>query len=51
MEMVLTAGMISGEEAKENGLVNYCVEQGELMSIVALAKKMKGMLRLHFQQL
>ena len=42
MEMVLTAGMISGEEAKENGLVNYCVEQGELMSTcLALAKKMK----------
>jgi enoyl-CoA hydratase len=33
MEMIMTAGMISAEEAKEWGLVNYVVEQEELLSL------------------
>ena len=41
MEMVLTAGMISAEEAASLGLVNKVVEQDVLMEIVhGLAKKM-----------
>ena len=32
MEMIMTAGMISAEEAQEYGLVNTVVEQEELMS-------------------
>lgn len=32
MEMIMTAGMIGAEEAKEWGLVNYVVEQSELIS-------------------
>jgi enoyl-CoA hydratase len=31
MEMIMTAGMISAEEAKEWGLVNYVMEQEELL--------------------
>ncbi len=31
MEMIMTAGMISAEEAKEWGLVNYVLEQEELL--------------------
>lgn len=31
MEMIMTAGMISAEEAKEWGLVNYVVDQEELI--------------------
>lgn len=33
MEMIMTAGMISAEEAKEWGLVNYVVAQEELMPL------------------
>jgi len=33
MEMIMTAGMISAEEAKEWGLVNYVVEQVELLPL------------------
>ena len=33
MELIMTAGMISAEEAKEWGLVNYVVEQEELMPL------------------
>ena len=33
MEMIMTAGMISTEEAKDWGLVNYIVEQEELMPL------------------
>ena len=33
MEMIMTAQMISAEEAKEYGLVNYVVEQEELMPL------------------
>lgn len=33
MEMIMTAGMISAEEAKEWGLVNYVVEQTELLPL------------------
>ena len=41
MEMVLTAGMISAEEAANLGLVNLVVEQEELMATVkGMAKKM-----------
>jgi len=41
MEMVLTAGMISAEEACNLGLVNYCVDQGELLETCGgIAKKM-----------
>jgi enoyl-CoA hydratase len=32
MEMIMTASMIGAEEAKEWGLVNYVVEQSELIS-------------------
>tara|TARA_B110000444_G_C18832369_1_gene593980 strand:+ start:1407 stop:2189 length:783 start_codon:yes stop_codon:yes gene_type:complete len=40
MEMVLTAGMISAEEAANLGLVNLVVEQEELMATVkGMAKK------------
>ena len=42
MEMVLTAGMISAEEALANGLVNMVVEQAELMdAVMGIAKKIK----------
>ena len=41
MEIVLTAGMISAEEACNLGLVNYCVDQGELLETCGgIAKKM-----------
>lgn len=41
MEMVLTAGMISAEEACNVGLVNYCVDQSELLETCGgIAKKM-----------
>ena len=41
MEMVLTAGMISAEEACNLGLVNYCVDQSELLETCGgIAKKM-----------
>ena len=41
IEMVLTAGMISAEEACNLGLVNYCVDQGELLETCGgIAKKM-----------
>lgn len=41
MEMVLTAGMISAEKACNLGLVNYCVDQGELLETCGgIAKKM-----------
>ena len=41
MEMILTAGMISAEEACNLGLVNYCVDQGELLETCGgIAKKM-----------
>ena len=41
MEMMLTAGMISAEEACSLGLVNYCVDQGELLETCGgIAKKM-----------
>jgi len=33
MEMIMSAGMISAEEAKEWGLVNYVVEQEELLPL------------------
>ncbi|SHM95099.1 enoyl-CoA hydratase/isomerase family protein [Polaribacter sp. KT 15] len=33
MEMIMTAGMISAEEAKQNGLVNYVTTQEELMPL------------------
>lgn len=33
MEMIMTAGMISAEEAKEWGLVNYVVDQAELLPL------------------
>lgn len=33
MEMIMTAGMISAEEAKDCGLVNYVVEQEELLPL------------------
>lgn len=33
MEMIMTAAMISAEEAKQWGLVNYVVEQAELLPI------------------
>jgi len=33
MELIMTAGMISAEEAKDWGLVNYVVEQEELMPL------------------
>lgn len=33
MEMIMTAGMISAEEAKDWGLVNYVVEQAELLPL------------------
>jgi len=33
MEMIMSAGMISAEEAKEWGLVNYVVEQAELIPL------------------
>ena len=33
MEMILTAGMITAEEAQEFGLVNYAVTQEELLSL------------------
>jgi len=33
MEMIMTAGMVTAEEAKEWGLVNYVVEQEELMPL------------------
>ncbi len=37
MEMIMTANMLTAEEAKENGLVNHVVEQEELLP---LAKKL-----------
>lgn len=41
MEMVLTAVMISAEEACNLGLVNYCVDQSELLETCGgIAKKM-----------
>lgn len=41
MEMVLTAGMISAEEACNMGLVNYCVDPSELLETCGgIAKKM-----------
>jgi len=41
MEMVLTAGMISAEEACNLGLVNYCVDPSELIETCGgIAKKM-----------
>ena len=41
MEMVLTAGMISAEEAFNLGLVNYCVDPSELLETCGgIAKKM-----------
>ncbi|RXP45856.1 enoyl-CoA hydratase [Lutibacter sp. HS1-25] len=40
MEMIMSASMISAEEAKEWGLVNYVVEQAELLPLCEkLAKK------------
>lgn len=39
MEMIMTAGMISSDEAKECGLVNYVVEQVDLMP---LCEKLAG---------
>ncbi|UMB53223.1 enoyl-CoA hydratase-related protein [Lutibacter sp. A64] len=33
MEMIMTAAMISAEEAKQYGLVNYVVEQSELLTL------------------
>jgi len=33
MEMIMTAGMISADEAKQCGLVNYVVEQNELLPL------------------
>ncbi len=42
MELIMTAGMISAEEAKKWGLVNYVVEQEELMPLCdKLANKIK----------
>jgi enoyl-CoA hydratase len=41
MELVLTASMISGEEAARLGLVNAVVAQSELMgTVMGIAKKM-----------
>jgi len=43
MEMIMTAGMISAEEAKKWGLVNYVVEQEELLPLCEkLATKISG---------
>lgn len=43
MEMIMTAGMISGEKALEYGLVNYVVEQEELLPLcVKLASKISN---------
>ena len=39
MEMIMTAGMISAEDALQNGLVNHVVSQEELLS---LAEKIAG---------
>jgi enoyl-CoA hydratase len=39
MELIMTAGMISAEEAKQCGLVNYVVPQEEL---IPLAEKLAG---------
>ena len=39
MEMIMTAAMISAEEAKQYGLVNYVVEQDELLP---LCEKLAG---------
>ncbi len=39
MEMIMTAGMISAEDALQNGLVNYVASQGELLP---LAEKIAG---------
>ena len=39
MELIMTAGMISAEEAKDWGLVNYVVEQEELLP---LCEKLAG---------
>ena len=39
MEMIMTAGMISADEAKNSGLVNYVVAQEEL---IPLAQKLAG---------
>jgi len=40
MEMIMTAGMITANEAKNYGLVNYVVDQDELISLCEkLAKK------------
>lgn len=33
MEMIMTAGMLTGEEAKQHGLVNYVVPQAELLEL------------------
>lgn len=42
MEMILTARMITGDEALEVGLVNHAVAQGELMPLAEkIAKKIK----------
>ena len=42
MEMIMTAAMISAEEAKQYGLVNYVVEQAELLPLCEkLASKIK----------
>ena len=41
MELVLSGSMISAEEACNLGLVNYCVDQGELLETCGgIAKKM-----------
>jgi enoyl-CoA hydratase len=42
MELIMTAGMISAEDAKDWGLVNYVVEQEELVQLCEkLASKIK----------
>ncbi|MFT6333877.1 MAG: enoyl-CoA hydratase [Halioglobus sp.] len=43
MELTLTGGMVSSEEAQKIGLVNYCVEKEELInSCLAIFKKTKS---------
>jgi enoyl-CoA hydratase len=43
MELTLTGGMVSSEEAQNIGLVNYCVEKEELInSCLAIFKKTKS---------
>jgi len=43
MELTLTGGMVTGEEAQQIGLVNYCVEKEELINrCMSIFKKTKS---------